>query len=131
MGQASSRWKNLRPEICLPWEHYAKLRDFSGGGRTAYASVFRVRAMLGEEQFDTPPLPASFEVLTLTGVRAQVGDPGLLLHLDGIAASDPDVRCKVEASPPGSPSRKNWDSALRIIKCPATLPELQGRRNSS
>ncbi len=125
LGQASSRWKNLPPEICLPWEQYAALKNFPGGGRTAYASVFRVRALLGEEQSDTPPLPASFQTIALTGVRAQVGDAGLLLHLDGIAGSDPNVRYKVEASPPGGTGRKNWDSALKIIKCPATPAELQ------
>ncbi len=124
LGEASSRWKNLAPKVYLPWEHYASMKNFSGGGRTAYASVYRVRAMIGEEQFHNPPLPACFEPLTFAGFGAQVSDAGLPLHLDAVADPSPNVRYKVEASPPGSPSRKNWDSALKIIKCPTTLPEL-------
>ncbi len=98
---------------------------FPGGARSAYISVYRVRVLMGDVPTDIPPRPACFAFSPITGTRAELGPQGLRLFLDVLDGTSPDVRYKVAAGPPGSVSRKNWNSATKIIQCPATLAELR------
>jgi hypothetical protein len=125
LAAAASYWRVLTPAQQLAWDQYAKARGFTGNGFQAHNSVRLIMANTGEPFTGDPPPVAAFDKFSCNGLRAEVGGKALRLTLQDVQDPTPEVRYIVESARAGSSGRRSWDSALAIIKSPASLPELQ------